>query len=155
MLWGSRLSELRLARRSHFDMEAGIWTVPKELSKTNTPIRRPIPTKARVILERVMATYDDVLFPGGDLDRPITISAANRYIRRIRDGLPIEDWRTHDFRRSLSTGASELGVMPHVVEKMLGHELGGVLAVYNKHDWLKDQLEGYELYAEKLDSYLK
>ncbi|WP_332838589.1 tyrosine-type recombinase/integrase [Photobacterium carnosum] len=119
----------------------------------NTPIRRPIPTKARAILERVMATYDDVLFPGGDLDRPITISAANRYIRRIRDGLPIEDWRTHDFRRSLSTGASELGVMPHVVEKMLGHELGGVLAVYNKHDWLKDQLEGYELYAEKLDSY--
>ncbi|PSU58375.1 tyrosine-type recombinase/integrase [Photobacterium phosphoreum] len=155
MLWGSRLSELRLARRRHFDMEAGIWTVPKELSKTNTPIRRPIPTKARAILERVMATYDDVLFPGGDLDRPITISAANRYIRRIRDGLPIEDWRTHDFRRSLSTGASELSVMPHVVEKMLGHELGGVLAVYNKHDWLKDQLEGYELYAEKLDSYLR
>ncbi|MEC6814450.1 tyrosine-type recombinase/integrase [Photobacterium toruni] len=83
------------------------------------------------------------------------ISAANRYIRYIRDGLPIEDWRTHDFRRSLSTSASELGVMPHVVEKMLGHELGGILAVYNKHDWLKDQLERYELSAEKLDSYLK
>ncbi|OBU29303.1 hypothetical protein AYY22_01945 [Photobacterium kishitanii] len=31
-----------------------------------------------------MATYDNVLFPGGDLDKPITISAANRYIRRIR-----------------------------------------------------------------------
>ncbi|MUI53012.1 hypothetical protein GNP86_02950 [Aliivibrio fischeri] len=30
---------------------------------------------------------------------------------------------------SLSTGASELGVMSHVVEKMLGHELGGVLSV--------------------------
>jgi len=37
---------------------------------------------------------------------------------------------------------------------MLGHELGGVLAVYNKHDWLDDQLEGYELYAEKLSSFL-
>ncbi|WP_269154960.1 tyrosine-type recombinase/integrase [Photobacterium carnosum] len=92
----------------------------------NTPIRRPIPTKARAILERVMATYDDVLFPGGDLDKPITISAANRYIRRIKYGLPIDDWCTHDFRRSLSTCASELGVMPHVVEKMLGHELCGI-----------------------------
>ncbi|MGR5062011.1 tyrosine-type recombinase/integrase [Photobacterium sp. DNB22_13_2] len=154
MLWGNRLSELRLARRSHFDMKAGIWTVPKELSKTNKPIRRPIPTKARAILERVMATYDDVLFPGQDLNTPITISAANRYIRRIRASLPLEEWRTHDFRRSLSTGASELGVMPHVVEKMLGHELGGVLAVYNKHDWLDEQLEGYELYAKKLFDYL-
>jgi len=44
--------------------------------------------------------------------------------------------------------------MPHVVEKMLGHELGGVLAVYNKHDWLDGQLEAYELYAEKLSSFL-
>nr|WP_231580733.1 site-specific integrase [Photobacterium gaetbulicola] len=150
MLWGNRLSELRLARRSHFDMKAGIWTVPKELSKTNKPIRRPIPTKARAILERVMETYDDVLFPGQNLNTPITISAANRYIRRIRASLPLEEWRTHDFRRSLSTGASELGVMPHVVEKMLGHELGGVLAVYNKHDWLEEQREGYELYGNRL-----
>ena len=72
------------------------------------PIRRPIPAKVRAILERVMATYDDVLFPGGDLDKPITISAANRYIRRIKDGLPIDDWCTHDFRRSLSTCAQSL-----------------------------------------------
>ena len=154
MLWGNRLSELRLARRSHFDMKAGIWTVPKELSKTNKPIRRPIPTKARAILERVMETYDDVLFPGQDLNTPISIAAANRYIRRIRDSLPLERWRAHDFRRSLSTGASELGVMPHVVEKMLGHELAGVLAVYNKHDWLDDQREAYEMYADKLTDFL-
>ena len=40
--------------------------------------------------------------------------------------------------------------MPRVVEKMLGHELGGVLAVYNKHDWLDNQLEAYELYADRL-----
>lgn len=150
MLWGNRLSELRLARRSHFDMERGIWTVPKELSKTGKPIRRPIPTKVRAILERVMATYDDVLFPGFDLNTPITISAANKYIRRLRATLKLEYWRTHDFRRSLSTGASELGVMPHVVEKMLGHELGGVLSVYNKHDWLDEQLKAYECYADRL-----
>jgi len=101
-----------------------------------------------------MATYDDVLFPGQDLNTPISIAAANRYIRRIRENLPLEYWRTHDFRRSLSTGASELGVMPHVVEKMLGHELGGVLAVYNKHDWLDGQLEAYERYADKLTAFL-
>ena len=86
-----------------------------------------------------MATYDDVLFPGQDLNTPISIAAANRYIRRIREGLPLEHWRTHDFRRSLSTGASELG---------------GVLAVYNKHDWLDGQLEAYERYADKLTAFL-
>ncbi|WP_258190634.1 tyrosine-type recombinase/integrase [Photobacterium angustum] len=134
ILWGCRLSELRLARRSHFDMEASIWTIPKELSKNNASIRRPIPTKVCEILERLIETYKYMLFLGSDLDTPITISAAaNRYIRCIRDGLTIDDWRTHDFRCSLSNCASKLGEMPHVVVKILGHKFGGVLAVYNKH----------------------
>ncbi|MDX1301829.1 integrase [Photobacterium sp.] len=33
--------------------------------------------------------------------------------------------------------------MPRVVKKMLGHELGGGLAVYNNQDWLDNQLEAY------------
>jgi hypothetical protein len=48
----------------------------------------------------------------------MTLSTRNKYIRRLRVTLNLEYWRTHDFRRLLSTGASELGVMPHVVEKM-------------------------------------
>lgn len=34
-----------------------------------------------------------------NLDKPITISASNRSMRRIRERLPIEDWRTNDFSR--------------------------------------------------------
>lgn len=45
--------------------------------------------------------------------------------------------------------------MPHVTEKMLGHELGGVMAVYNKHDWLVEQKEAYELYADKVFFHVK
>lgn len=40
--------------------------------------------------------------------------------------------------------------MPHVTEKMLGHELVGVMAIYNKHDWLSDQKEAYEKFADAL-----
>ncbi len=45
--------------------------------------------------------------------------------------------------------------MPHVTEKMLGHELGGVMAVYNKHDWLDEQRDAYELYADKIFWHVK
>jgi hypothetical protein len=31
-----------------------------------------------------------------------------------------------------------------VIEKMLGHKLGGVMAVYNKHDWINEPREAYE-----------
>jgi integrase len=57
------------------------------------------------------------------------------------------EWTPHDFRRTLVTRLSEKEVLPHVTEKMLGHVLGGVMGVYNKHDWLEEQLKGYNLWA--------
>ena len=150
MLWGARVSELRLAERKEFDLSDWVWTVPKEHSKMNNVIRRPIFEQMKPLLERAMETYDQILFPGNDVNLPITIAAANRYIMRIRDGMDIGYWRAHDFRRTIVTRLSEEGVAPHVTERMLGHELGGVMAVYNKHDWIEDQRKAYEVHADKL-----
>ncbi|EQB1150337.1 hypothetical protein ACYB4O_004541, partial [Shigella flexneri] len=41
MLWGARLSELRLATKTEFDLLDNVWTVPKEHSKMGNVIRRP------------------------------------------------------------------------------------------------------------------
>lgn len=150
MLWGARLSELRLAERHEFDLREMVWTVPKEHSKTGKEIRRPIFTQMEPLLEKAMITYDQVLFPGSSITEPLTISAANRYIKRIREGLDLGYWRAHDFRRTLVIRLSEEGIAPHITERMLGHELGGVMAVYNKHDWIEGQREGYEIHADKL-----
>lgn len=155
MLWGARLSELRLARVDEFDMDSLIWTVPKEHSKMGNVIRRPIFSQMEPMVDKLLTLFDDAMFPCQDLHKSITVSAANRYIKRIREGMDIPDWRTHDFRRSLVTNLSSEGVMPHVTEKMLGHELGGVMAVYNKHDWLNEQKKAFELYADKLFWYIK
>lgn len=155
MLWGARNSELRLATKSHFDLDSMIWTTPAELSKMGNIIRRPIFEQVEPFVERAMTTYQDVLFPGDTLTTPITISAANRYIGRLRSDMDIGYWRAHDFRRTLATRLSEQGVMPHVTEKMLGHDLGGIMAVYNKHDWIEEQKKGYELHADKIFWHVK
>ncbi|WP_262976277.1 hypothetical protein [Pseudoalteromonas haloplanktis] len=55
----------------------------------------------------------------------------------------------------MSTLLSENGVALHVTEKMLGHTMRGVMAVYNKHDWIKEQAEGYELYCSLSDTAIK
>jgi integrase len=44
----------------------------------------------------------------------------------------VTDWHIHDIRRTVSTGANELGVEPHIVEAILGHAVGGVAGIYNK-----------------------
>lgn len=156
MMWGCRLSELRLSLKPEFDMKELVWTVPKEHSKMGNVIRRPIFSQAQPMIERLMDAYDNVMFPGYDINEPISIAAANRYIGRIRDDMEgVGYWRAHDFRRTVVTRLSEEGVAPHVTEKMMGHDLGGVMAVYNKHDWLEEQRKGYEIFADKLFWHIK
>ena len=155
ILYGARNSELRLTVKQEVDREEGLWIVPAEKSKTKKIIRRPIFDAADALLKKAEMTYGEVLFPGEDLKTPITISGANKFLRRIRGSLGIGDFSSHDFRRTMATRLSEEGVAPHVIEKMLGHELGGVLAVYNKHDWIAEQKDAYDLYADKIFWHLK
>ncbi|HAY4576705.1 TPA: site-specific integrase [Escherichia coli] len=155
LLWGARLSELRLATSDEFNMDDGIWTTPEAHSKMGNVIRRPIFDQVKPYIERLLNAGHTVLFPGQELDKAIDRSSSNLYMKKLRDKIDIPEWRTHDFRRSLVTNLSAEGIMPHVTEKMLGHELGGVMAVYNKHDWLGEQKEAYELYADKIFWHVK
>lgn len=155
MLWGSRLSELRLSTVVEFNIDDMIWTTPSAHSKMGNVIRRPIFEHVKPYVERFLNSGNAVLFSGQSLDNPIDISSANLYMRKLREKIDIPEWRTHDFRRSLATNLSGEGVMPHVIEKMLGHELVGVMAVYNKHDWLDEQKDAYELYAENIFWHVK
>ncbi|ENC2022830.1 site-specific integrase [Escherichia albertii] len=155
LLWGARLSELRLATASEFNMDDLIWTTPGDHSKMGNVIRRPVFDQVMPYVERLLNVGNDVLFPGQEMDKAIDRSSANLYMKKLREKIDIPEWRTHDFRRSLVTNLSAEGVMPHVTEKMLGHELGGVMAVYNKHDWLPEQKEAYELYADKIFWHVK
>ncbi|WP_068445161.1 tyrosine-type recombinase/integrase [Providencia heimbachae] len=155
LLYGARLSEMRLANASEFNMEDMIWTTPREHSKMGNVIRRPIFKQVEPYIERLINNGNEVLFAGQEIDKAIDRSSANLFMRKLRESIDIPDWRTHDFRRSIVTNLSSEGVMPHVTEKMLGHELGGVMAVYNKHDWMEDQKSAYELYADKVFWHVK
>jgi len=155
LLWGARLSELRLSTPDEFNMDDLIWTTPKDHSKMGNVIRRPIFEQMQPFVERLLAMNNPVMFPGQELDKAIDRSSSNLYMKNLRKKIDIPGWRTHDFRRSLVTNLSGEGIMPHVTEKMLGHELGGVMAVYNKHDWLEDQRKAYELYADKVFWHVK
>ena len=53
---------------------------------------------------------------------------------RLDAKLELEPWVIHDLRRAVSTHMNEIGVMPHIVEAVLGHvsgSRGGVAGVYN------------------------
>jgi len=156
IIFGARNSEVREAKRSEFDLDRGVWTLPAERSKTKKVIRRAIPEAAKRIILDLDETYgvDGHLIPGLHRDTCMTVHSLDKFIKRTWGKMcakeKIEKFTPHDFRRTLSTRLSEKEVLPHVTEKMLGHELGGIMAVYNKHDWIDEQLKAYELWCEMI-----
>lgn len=156
VIFGARNSEIREARRSEFDLDSGIWTLPAARSKINKAIRRPIPDLARRIISELDETYgpDGFLIPGSHRGTFMTTHSLNRFTTRmwgrLHTAYKIEKFTPHDYRRTIATRLSEREVLPHVTEKMLGHELGGVMAVYNKHDWIDEQLIAYELWCDMI-----
>jgi hypothetical protein len=45
---------------------------------------------------------------------------------------------------------NELGILPHVVEKILNHKLQGVMAVYNKAEHWEEKVETIRQWQEKI-----
>jgi len=158
ILTGARNSEIREAKVAEFDLDRAVWILPAERSKTKKAIRRALSAKVVELISSLNLPYGserEYLIPGQSAKKPITSHAVNRFVQRLNDRLKLLHFVPHDFRRTIVTRLSENEVMPHVTEKMLGHELGGIMAIYNKHDWLDEQLVAYELYWSLLERELK
>ena len=59
----------------------------------------------------------------------------------------ISDWRTHDLRRTATTGMASLGIPPHVADRVLNNTSGtisGVAAVYNRFQYLDERRNALE-----------
>jgi integrase len=62
---------------------------------------------------------------------------------------PMPAFTVHDIRRSVATGMAELGVSVEHIERVLGHELGGVASIYNRHDYFAEKLAALELWGKQ------
>jgi len=60
------------------------------------------------------------------------------------------DFTPHDLRRTMASRLSDIGVFPHVIEKMLNHKMEGVMAVYNHGDYWVEQVEAWNLWGAEI-----
>ena len=61
-----------------------------------------------------------------------------------------QQFTPHDLRRTFASRLSDLGVMPHVIEKMLNHKMEGVMAVYNRAEYWSERVEAQKVWDRKL-----
>ena len=81
--------------------------------------------------------------------RPTTLPADPRVMSHALRRLKMT-FTPHDLRRTFATQLAELGVAPHVVEKLLNHQMTGVMAVYNRAKYWPDRVAAQKLWGRTL-----
>ena len=95
------------------------------------------------------------VLPSLDGTEAISERVLTKSAERIRTALKIPHWVPHDLRRTAATQMADLGVLPHVVEKILNHTMQGVMGVYNRHDYFEDCRLGLQLWGDRVDQLLR
>jgi len=156
LMLGVRKMELIGARVDEFDLDNGIWLLPRTRTKTGKPIDVPLPSQAIQILQTLIwLSGGDYLFPARKAQTrmlphisPDTVNAAlSRFIK-----LDIPRFTIHDLRRTCRTHLEKLGIDYRIGESVLNHKVKGVEGVYNRHSYFEERKEALQLWADYLSS---
>jgi len=131
LLTGLRISEAQHALHDHLDNN--VLRIPENKS------RRPHWVFVSDIARQQITSDRGFLF------EQRSNTAVQARLKRNETG-----WTPHDLRRTFATRVASLGVAPHVVEKLLNHTLGGVLATYNRHDYESERIEATKAWADEV-----
>ena len=152
LLTATRRNEAVYAKRSEItDTE---WTIPAARYKTKLDHLIPLSDMA------VAQTR------AGPLNLGVTTQSANAFIfttngkaigglgrhkRAIDEASGVTGWWTHDLRRTARSLMSRAGVPSDHAERCLGHVIGGVRGVYDRHEYLEEKRRAFEALAAQIE----
>jgi integrase len=167
MLTAARRNEVAHMRWPELRAEDALWVLPRERMKGKQAHEVPLSPQAVAILGGLPRIgTEGLVFTTTGLTPIGGFSAAKRRLDRIVAELAVEEgkalpspWRLHDLRRSVSTRmADDLAVLPHVVERILGHQGGtisGVAKIYNRARYREECRSALERWAAYLGGQLE
>jgi integrase len=153
ILLGGRRAEIGNLKWTEVDLDRGLISLSAERTKSGKPHVITLSAAAADILKARPQDRGQVFGRGkagfnswGDgrtkLDRDLEAA-----------GVSIQPWVLHDFRRYVSTAMHErFGILPHVVESVLGHvgHQAGVAGRYNRSLYLAEKARALAIWADHI-----
>jgi len=149
-----RKNELLQARWAEFNLDAKLWRLPLDRTKTTKSYRIPLPEIAVDWLRelKVRAYQSEYVFPARRIQSrklphvsPDTLNVA---LARVKHGL--EHFVVHDLRRTARTHLGRLGTPAHVAELCLNHKLKGITGIYDTFDYFQERKEALNKWADEI-----
>lgn len=157
----TRIGELTRAEWSDVDLERGEWFVPDENSKNRQGITIPLPACAVEWFKTLhaLACGSRFVLPArqqrrkrGGEERHFEQRTMNAMLHKLCDDLgdKVRRFTPHDLRSTARSHLAALGVPILIAERCLNHSLGGLVAVYDQHDYMTERRAALELWASFL-----
>jgi integrase len=153
-LTGARREEIAQLRWSEIDGD--VINLKGARTKNGEAHIIPLSAPARAILENLPR------FQGSNfvitMTGKVPVSMWSKAKREIDDLAWIDDWRTHDLRRTTATGLQKLKVPLQVTESVLGHVAGsraGVVGIYQRHDYAEEKAAALEAWGAHVMALVK
>ena len=152
MLTAQREGEIAAMRWSDLDLDKGIWALPSKSTKAGRPHLVPLSTTVIEII-KAQPRLSAYVFPGRRTEGARPVCGFSKVKVRLDKICGVTGWRLHDLRRSTATKLAEMGVPPHVTEKVLNHSsvaAGPMAKIYQRYEYLNERCEALETWADAL-----
>lgn len=153
VLTGVRPGELRAAPWAEFDLDAAVWTIPKERMKARRPHIVPLPRQAVVILrelQEISGRYELVFAGRNSSARPMSENTVNK---ALSDAGYKGRQTGHGFRHLLSTELNSRGYNRDWIERQLAHgDQDEIRDTYNHATYLEQRRDMMQAWADSVDA---
>jgi integrase len=153
VLTAQREGEVAAMRWVDLDLDKRIWTLPSKTTKAGRAHLVPLSATAVKII-KAQPRLSAYVFPGRRTDGARPVCGFSKTKLRLDKICGVAGWRFHDLRRSTATKLAELGVPPHVTEKILNHASANVAGpmgkIYQRYEYLDERRAALENWAAAL-----
>ena len=143
LLTGARRSEASEMKWSELD--GGDWTLPAARNKTKVDLVRPL---SRAAQDTLPTRRGEFVFTS---DGVTPISGFSKFKRALDKASGTNGWALHDARRTARSLMSRAGVPSDHAERCLGHVIGGVRGVYDRHEYHAEKAQAFEALAALIE----
>jgi integrase len=155
LLTASRRDKLASMKWSDIS-DDGVWSIPTASSREKgTAGKLKLPRAALDIIQEQPKLGDNPFVLAGRGNAHISGYSKSKSVldRKLREaGAPIAPWTIHDLRRTSRSLMSRAGVRPDIAERVLGHVQGGVLGIYDRHQYRDEKADALVRLAALVDN---
>jgi len=128
----------------------GVWTLPAARCKSKHDRAIPLSAAARkIVAARPGLAGGDFVFSATGARAFNDFGACKA---KFDNASGVKDtWRIHDLRRTARTLLSRCNVRPDIAEMCLGHSIGNIRAIYDRHSFASEMRAAFEALARQIE----